>query len=85
MPREVKLNEFRSVVSELDYPVSKAAVLAEFGNVVLRYADGDEQFGDVLARSDVERFESVDDLEAEVFNNLPTEAVGEPGQSEGEG
>jgi len=40
---------------------------------------------DVLARVETQSFGDRDELENEIFNTLPVEAVGEPGQSEGEG
>lgn len=53
--------------------------------MTLLYADGEEPLADVVARSNEDTFDDPDDLETEVYNNLPVEAVGEPGQSEGEG
>lgn len=85
MAREVKLNELHAELDALTYPATREDALAEFEDVVLRYADGEERFGDVLGRVTENVFVSPDDLEAAVYNNLPTEAVGEPGQSEGEG
>ncbi|MFP4591223.1 MAG: hypothetical protein ACLFMX_03785 [Halobacteriales archaeon] len=82
--REVRLNELRSVLAEVSYPISRASAIDQFGDVVLDYADGAEALADVLERCPSERFEALDDLEADVFANLPTEAVGEPGQSEGD-
>ncbi|MGB9963793.1 hypothetical protein [Halobacterium sp. CBA1126] len=85
MARELKLNELRSELDTLTYPATREDVLAEFDDVVLRFADGDERLGDVVERITEDVFVSPDDLEAAVYNNLPTEAVGEPGQSEGDG
>lgn len=85
MARTIKLNELRTVIDSLPYPVSKADVIEDLGATTLRYADGEESLEAVLDRSNVDTFGSVEDLEAEVYSNLPTEAVGEPGQSEGEG
>ncbi|MXR21518.1 DUF5789 family protein [Halobacterium bonnevillei] len=85
MAKEVKLNELRAELDALTYPATRADAITEFEDVVLRYADGEERLGDVLSRVTEDVFVDVDDLEAAVYNNLPTEAVGEPGQSEGEG
>lgn len=85
MPREVHLNEFDSLLEELSYPVDAATVRETYEDVVLVYADGEERLVDVLDRTASESFESPDDLSMEVFSELPVEAVGEPGQSEGEG
>lgn len=85
MSVEIKLNELRTIIGPLSYPISSDEVTDEVGSVELRFADGSERLGDVLDRSTADRFETVGDLEAELYNNLPTRAVGEPGQSEGEG
>ncbi|WP_460923370.1 DUF5789 family protein [Salinarchaeum chitinilyticum] len=83
--REVPLNELDVLLEELSYPVDRDAVRETYEDVVLLYADGTERLVDVLDRTASERFESPDDLSMEVFSELPVEAVGEPGQSEGEG
>lgn len=85
MSTEVKLNQLRTVIDPLDYPIATGDVLDAVGDVRLRYADGEERLGDVVERAETDVYETVEDLEADVYNNLPTEAVGEPGQSEGEG
>lgn len=85
MPTEVKLNRLRSVLDSLEYPLSKDDAREEVADVTLLYADGDEPLAAVISRSNDDIFESVEDLEAEIYSNLPVDAVGEPGQSEGEG
>ncbi|NIB98780.1 hypothetical protein [Halobacterium sp. R2-5] len=85
MVNEVKLNELHEELGSLSYPATREDVLAEFDDVVLRYADGEERLGDVVGRVTEDVFVDSDDLEAAIYNNLPTEAVGEPGQSEGDG
>ncbi len=85
MSRVVPLNELDDLLDELTYPVSTTTVRETFDDVVLEYADGRESLDDVLDRVTDERFESRDALATDLFNVLPTEAVGEPGQSEGEG
>lgn len=85
MTDEVMLNRLRSVIEPLSYPISRDAARGELSDVTLLYADGEEPLADVVARSNVDAFEDVSDLETEIYNNLPVEAVGEPGQSEGEG
>ena len=85
MGTEVMLNELRTVIEPLEYPISKEDAREEVSDVTLLYADGEEALAAVVARSNADTFEDVEDLEVEVFSNLPVEAVGEPGQSEGEG
>nr|WP_245710107.1 hypothetical protein [Halopenitus malekzadehii] len=52
--------------------------------MTLLYADGRESLAAVVARSNDDVFRSMEDLEAAVFGNVPVEAVGEPGQSDGD-
>jgi len=49
------------------------------------YADGTEPLAAVLDRIDDEQFESPDEAQSSIYNTIPVEGVGEPGQSEGEG
>lgn len=85
MSEEVKLSRIHRVLDALEYPLSNADARAALADVTVLYADGDEALAAVVSRSDEDTFESVDDLEAEIYANLPVGAVGEPGQSEGEG
>ena len=85
MAREVKLSRIEGPLSELSYPVSRDDAIDQLDDVTLRLADGEANLGDVVADSNGDSFDSVDDLQNEVLNNLPRGAVGEPGQSEGEG
>lgn len=85
MAREVTLDRLDTVLSSLDYPVSRETVLAECEDVTLQLADGTETLHDVLAISSEDSFESVDELTNELMSLLPRHAVGEPYQSEGEG
>ena len=85
MTREVKLSDIDQVLSEVDYPATRADVADELEDVTLLYADGEEPLPEVLDRVNAERFEEAEELRSELYSALPVEAVGEPGQSEGEG
>lgn len=85
MTRQVKLNHLQEVLDELTYPISNDDAKAALDDVVLVYADGEEELETVLARSNEGLHESRNELGEEIYSNLPVEAVGEPGQSEGEG
>ncbi|GGK66808.1 hypothetical protein [Haloarcula sebkhae] len=39
----------------------------------------------VLDRIDDKQFDSPDEAQSSIYNTIPVEGVGEPGQSEGEG
>lgn len=82
---EIKLSRIESVLEDLEYPVTNDRAAAELADVTLLLADGERNLGALIERSDSDRFESMDDLESELNNVLPREAVGEPYQSEGEG
>lgn len=82
--RDVKLNQLHEVIETLEYPIEKAEAREELSDVRLVFADGEEALSDVLARSNVDRYGTSDDLESEVYSHLPVNAVGEPGQSEGD-
>lgn len=85
MARAIKLSRVETVLEELEYPVTRndAAIACE--DVTLRLADGETNLGQVISETGSDAFASVDELEMEVMSVLPTTAVGEPGQSEGEG
>lgn len=84
MKQEVKLNHLHDELASLQYPVSQAEASEVLAGVTLLYADGEESLAAVVARSTVDEFADAADLESEIYGNLPVEAVGEPGQSEGD-
>jgi len=85
MEQEIKLNELEDALAAFDYPLDHEAAVANCEGVTLLLADGTEPLAAVVADSNADRFDSVDDLTSEVMSNLPRNAVGEPYQSEGEG
>lgn len=85
MGETYKLNELRSFLETVSFPLSRAEARKEAEGVTLQYADGEEPLEEVLDRIIVDEFATVEELETEIFNALPIEAVGEPGQAEGEG
>lgn len=84
MGESIRLNRLATVITDLDYPLSKHDALDELSDVTLVYADGEEPLPAVLQRANTEQFETPTDLETEIFNHVSIEAVGEPGQSEGD-
>lgn len=85
MDREVKLSRVQTVLGELSYPITRNEAAAELEDVTLQYADGEDDLGELVSETASDSFASMDELESELNNVLPVEAVGEPGQSEGEG
>ncbi|QSG10223.1 Uncharacterized protein HSR122_2852 [Halapricum desulfuricans] len=51
----------------------------------MQLADGERNLGELISQTTSETFDTPRDLETELHNVLPREAVGEPFQSEGEG
>ena len=85
MGREVRLSHIDSMLSELSYPVSREVAAETFEDVTLKFADGQENLGELVAQTPADEYHSFEELRDEINNTLPREAVGEPYQSEGEG
>ncbi|MCU4925290.1 hypothetical protein OB905_04720 [Halobacteria archaeon AArc-dxtr1] len=85
MSDTVQLNGVRETLAALSYPITSDQASDELEGTTLVLADGEANLGSLVERSTVSEFESPADLEAELHNVLPREAVGEPYQSEGEG
>lgn len=84
MTDRIKLNRVETVLDRIEYPQSSADAAAEFEGVTLILADGEANLGELIANADRESFNSADDLNTELNNVMPIEAVGEPGQSDGD-
>lgn len=81
----VNLSRVESLFAELDYPVAREEAAAEFADVTVQFADGEGNLGEYVAACPSERFHAPGELYTDIQNQLPIEAVGEPGQSEGDG
>ena len=84
MGRDIELRNVGQVFDELAYPVDRTDAADQFADVTLRLADGEANLGALLAETDSDRFETRTDIETELHNVLPRNAVGEPYQSEGD-
>jgi len=85
MGRTTRLSRVEEVLDELDYPVVRADAADALSDVTLELADGEVNLGEIVSETASDSFESAADLETDLNNALPREAVGEPYQSEGEG
>jgi hypothetical protein len=74
-----------SLFETLNYPVSRRDAAAAFDDVELQLADGRANLGALVGDLSSDSFSAPEELAEELNNALPREAVGEPGQSEGEG
>ena len=82
---QVKLSRVESVLEdELSFPVSRAEAADEFMDTTVTYADGEGNLGQYISQCASDQFAGSDELLADLNNVLPVEAVGEPGQSEGD-
>lgn len=84
MPDEVHLSDVATVLEELAYPISDAEAAAALADVTVLYADGEEPLSALVERTTSERFDSAAELETDLRESAPVEAIGEPGQSEGD-
>ncbi|MFB6080132.1 MAG: hypothetical protein ABEJ81_03945 [Haloferacaceae archaeon] len=80
----VKLSRAEERFAALDYPVTRADAAAAFSDVRVTFADGEANLGSLLSEVGSDVFHGPDELYAELQNVVPIEAVGEPGQSEGD-
>ncbi|WP_207590541.1 hypothetical protein [Halomontanus rarus] len=82
---EVLLTHVDTVLEDLSYPVDRTDARDELEGTTLLLANGEVDLGELIEKSGSDSFDSMADLESELNNVLPREAVGEPYQSEGEG
>lgn len=85
MGKVVKLSRVNTVLATCPYPISRDRAAERFDDVTLLLADGEVNLGQQIRNARNSRFESIEDLVADLYSVLPREAVGEPYQSEGEG
>ena len=84
MGKTVKLSRLDEPLRTLTYPVTRRTAAERLSGVTVRLADGEADLGDLVGAVSSDAFESTDDLRDEVYEYLPEEALGEPGQSEGD-
>ncbi|WP_380675756.1 hypothetical protein [Salinigranum sp. GCM10025319] len=84
METEIKLNTVLEQFEALDYPVDRETAAERFAGSTLLMADGETDLGGLIEQTHTRSFESAEDLFVELQTVLPIEAVGEPGQSDGD-
>ena len=84
MPDEINLSRLEPTLEDHAYPADREALAESFAGTTVLFADGDADLGDLLADVDQETFASAADAHAALQNVLPIEALGEPGQSDGD-
>lgn len=68
MTDRIELND----VGAVSYPVSREAVAEQLSGITLVYADGESDFGELVAGAGSDSFDSPDDLSTELYGSLPT-------------
>jgi hypothetical protein len=81
---ELKLNTVLEQFESLTYPLERDAAAESFENSTLLMADGETNLGTLIGETLTPTFDSPEDLFIELQTVLPIEAVGEPGQSDGD-
>ena len=84
MAHTVKLSHVGDELENLSYPITRNTAATELSDVTVTFADGQANLGEIVSDTGSDSFGSSDELESELYNVLPIEAVGEPGQSEGD-
>jgi hypothetical protein len=84
MSDEINLSRLEPTLEGHEYPADREALAESFAGTTVLFADGDADLGDLLADIDQETFASAADAQAALHNVLPIEALGEPGQSDGD-
>lgn len=84
MVREIKFGDISTLLDEISYPIERTTAAEELSEVRLVLADGAADLGELVSETSLEVFESAADVESELHNVLPREAVGEPYQSDGD-
>ncbi|WP_418282432.1 DUF5789 family protein [Halorubrum sp. DTA98] len=84
MNDEVKFARLEEAFRSESYPSSRSELSERHAGTTVLYADGEGDLGELIASVEQERFEGPNDLYVAIQNVVPIEAVGEPGQSDGD-
>ncbi|SNR23113.1 DUF5789 family protein [Halorubrum vacuolatum] len=84
MTEEIKLSRLETELETPSYPADREDLSRTYAGTTVLYADGEEDLGELIDRVPQSTFEDPEDLFLAVQNALPIEAVGEPGQSDGD-
>lgn len=85
MGSTIKLSRLDEPLGRLSYPVSRDGAADRLDDVTVRLANGEANLGELVGSVSSDEFESAGDLRDELYEYLPEAALGEPGQSEGDG
>ncbi len=84
MGETIKLSRVQNRLAELSYPVHRDEAAVQLHEVTITFADGQANLGELVDDTNPDAFDDPGDLFDALQNVLPVEAVGEPGQSDGD-
>ncbi|OYR43279.1 hypothetical protein [Halorubrum sp. Hd13] len=84
MTTEIHLSRVEGELADHSFPAARSDLAEACAGTTVLFADGEADLGDLLTEIEQERFESPQDAYTALQNVLPIEAVGEPGQSDGD-
>ncbi|SFR46920.1 hypothetical protein SAMN04487947_1791 [Halogeometricum rufum] len=84
MNERINLSRLESRLEDLSYPVTRDDAAEELSDVTVQMADGEANLGALVSEVGGGAFTSPSDLYEDLQNTMPVEAIGEPGQSDGD-
>lgn len=84
MDDQVKLSRVESRLDELSYPITRDDAATELSDVTVLMADGEANLGALVSELGSDSFGESSALYEELQSSMPVEALGEPGQSDGD-
>ncbi|MFC7129573.1 hypothetical protein [Haloferax chudinovii] len=84
MKESITLGRVESRLEDLSYPVSRRDAATSLDGVTVLMADGNADLGELVRNCLPAEFADAKDLYYELNNAMPIEALGEPGQSDGD-
>lgn len=84
MTRAVTLSRIDGALATLEYPVSREDAAGTLADVTLLLADGERNLGDLVDDCPGDSFDSQADLELEIYEYLPVDALGDPATVQGD-
>ncbi|KTG07579.1 DUF5789 family protein [Haloferax profundi] len=84
MQDRIKLSRVEPVLEGITYPTTRRDAAAAFDGVTVLLADGNADLGEVIRGCFTDEFADSRELYYELNMAMPIEAVGEPGQSDGD-
>ncbi|MWV65050.1 hypothetical protein GRS48_09495 [Halorubrum sp. JWXQ-INN 858] len=84
MSDEINLSRLEGRLEDGSYPASREELAEAYAGTTVLYADGEDDLGDLIEAVDQDSFNGSEDVFVALQNVLPIEALGEPGQSDGD-